>query len=100
MTDFRARYGNVQEARVGVTLYPALFAFLLILTLMETSAAGQVSVSATAGTIGPTAYTTLKAAFDAVNLGTHQGTITISITGDTAETATAALFPSGSGVSS
>ena len=57
----------------------------------------QVSVTATAGTTGPTAYTTLKGAFDAVNAGTHQGVITIAITGNTTETATAALNASGSG---
>jgi hypothetical protein len=31
----------------------------------------QVSVTATAGTIGPTSYATLNAAFTAVNAGTH-----------------------------
>jgi hypothetical protein len=37
----------------------------------------QVSVSATAGTTGPSAYTNLSDAFTAVNAGTHQGAITI-----------------------
>ncbi|MBK9792577.1 MAG: hypothetical protein IPP60_05615 [Sphingobacteriales bacterium] len=43
--------------------------------------------------------THLKGAFDAVNAGTHQG-INIAITGNTTETATAALNASGSGSAS
>lgn len=54
----------------------------------------QVSVAATAGTTTGT-YTTLKGAFDAINTGTHQGAITISITANTTETATAILNASG-----
>ncbi len=67
----------------------------LSLPLARSSA--QVSVTATAGTPGPTAYTTLKGAFDAVNAGTHQGAVTIAITASTTETATAVLNASGSG---
>lgn len=56
----------------------------------------QISVTATAGTTGPTAYTTLSAAFDAINAGTHQGAISISVTGNTTEPASpAALLKSG-----
>ncbi len=47
--------------------------------------------------IGTTNYTTLKAAFDAINAGTHTGNITIQITGNTNETSTAILNASGSG---
>ncbi len=54
----------------------------------------QVSVSATAGTTTGT-YTTLKSAFDAINTGTHQGAVTISITANTTETAAAVLNASG-----
>lgn len=50
----------------------------------------QVSLAATSGTTTGT-YTTLKGAFDAINAGTHQGAITITITGNTTETATAVL---------
>ncbi len=57
----------------------------------------QVSVTATAGTAGPTSYTTLKAAFDAINGGTHQGSITVSITANTTESASAVLNASGTG---
>lgn len=60
-------------------------------------AAAQISVTATAGTTGPTVYTTLKGAFDAVNAGTHQGSITVTVTGSTTETAMAVLNASGSG---
>lgn len=46
---------------------------------------------------GNTGYNTLKAAFDAVNNGTHTGKISISIVNNTIETATASLNASGSG---
>ncbi len=55
----------------------------------------QVSVTATAGVVGPTVYATLKASFDAINAGTHQGDIAISITANTVETATAILNSNG-----
>ncbi len=41
--------------------------------------------------IGTSTYSTLKAAFDAVNSGLHTGNITILITGNTTETQTAVL---------
>ncbi len=50
----------------------------------------QIDVNATAGTETAT-YTTLKGAFDAINAGTHQGVITLSITASTTETASAVL---------
>jgi uncharacterized protein YjdB len=50
----------------------------------------QISVTASAGT--PTgSYTSLKLAFDAINAGTHQGNIQISVTGSTTEPAAAVL---------
>jgi hypothetical protein len=71
--------------------------FLLGFVLILCSFAGfaQVSVTATAGTTGPTAYTTVKAAFDAINAGTHQGAITIGISASTTESAPAILNGSG-----
>src|SRR5690606_33063932 len=49
----------------------------------------------------PASYLTLKAAFDAINAGTHTGTITIDITGNTNEgTSSAVLNASGVGASS
>ncbi len=68
-----------------------LFVVLLIIMGAFGTVKAQISVTATAATLGPTAYTTLKAAFDAINAGTHQGVITISVTGNTTETATAIL---------
>ena len=58
---------------------------------------GNVEVNATAGTVGPILYTTLKAAFDAINLGTHQGVITVKINASISETASAVINASGSG---
>ena len=51
--------------------------FIVLSTLLGLQA--QVSVTATAGTAGPTPYTTLNAAFVAINGVTHQGAITINI---------------------
>lgn len=66
-----------------------------ILLLLTASVAvsnlyAQVDITASSGTTNGT-YTTLKGAFDAINSGTHQGAINISITGNTTETATAIL---------
>ena len=60
-----------------------------------------VSVTATAGTTGPTNYATLKSAFDAINAGTHQGAVTVSINVSTNEgTTPATLDGSGAGSAS
>ena len=61
--------------------------------------AQTVTVIATSGTASAT-YSTLKACFDAINAGTHQGTITIDVNGNITETAAAVLNASGSGASS
>jgi len=45
-------------------------------------------------------YSTLKGAFDAINAGTHTGTLEIKIAGSTTETAAAILNASGTGASS
>lgn len=58
--------------------------------LLGVAGFAQVDVTATSGTETAT-YTTVKAAFDAINAGTHQGVINITITANTSETATAAL---------
>jgi len=63
--------------------------------------AGPIEVESSGGTTTPTAYPTLKAAFDAINAGTHTGTITIDVCGNTDETTlTAALNGSGTGSAS
>ncbi len=66
----------------------------MLLSVFATVVKGQVSVTATAGTLGPTAYTTVKLAFDAINNGTHQGDITVSINANTTEGATPAVLNS------
>ena len=57
----------------------------------NTTGPASVEVTATDGTLGPTLYVNLTAAFDAINAGTHKGDITIKIIGNTTETATAVL---------
>lgn len=69
-----------------ITIFTAL--------LFSFSGTAQVSLSSTAGTTTGT-FTTLKAAFDAINLGTHKGIITISITNNTTELASAVLYQTG-----
>jgi len=69
-------------------------------TPTPSASAGPITVTATAGTAGPTDYATLKAAFDAINAGTHQGAINIYVLGNTTETVAAVLNASGSGSAS
>ncbi|RYY99432.1 MAG: hypothetical protein EOO11_04955 [Chitinophagaceae bacterium] len=66
----------------------SLAVFLLGCSLLGQA---QVSVTASTGTAGPTTYTTLKGAFDAINAGTHGGLVTVSLSANTTETATAVL---------
>lgn len=61
-------------------------------TLSLVATAQNINVQPGAGS-----YSSLKAAFDAINAGTHTGTVTIDIVGNTTETATAVLNASGSG---
>lgn len=68
----------------------------LILFLSLSGYSQQVTLTATSGT-GTGSFSTLKAAFDAINAGTHQGVVVININASTTETATAALNASGSG---
>jgi hypothetical protein len=49
------------------------------------------------GAVLQASYSSLKAAFDRINDGTHTGAITIKIVGNTTETATAVLYASGGG---
>ncbi len=72
---------------------------VLFISFCFSSIYAQISLTATVGTLSGT-YTTLKGAFDAINLGTHRGLISISVTGNTTETAMASLNASGSGSSS
>ena len=63
---------------------------LFLSTFVATSVFAQVDVVATSGTATAT-YMTVKEAFDAINVGTHQGTVNIVISGNTSETATSVL---------
>ncbi len=67
--------------------------------IIGTCDTGQpVEVEATAGTLGPSSYATLKLAFDAINAGTHQGAINIEVCASTVEgTTPATLNSSGAG---
>ena len=80
-----------KKSKQGVML-AAAFAFVCVHHNLQ---AQNVSVNPGAGS-----YATLKDAFDAINAGTHTGAITIDITGNTTETATAVLNASGSGAAS
>lgn len=62
-------------------LYFAFFTFFLFITV---NSFAQV-------TVGVTPYTTLGAAFNAINAGTHTGAINITISGNTTEPVTAVL---------
>jgi len=94
ISSLQSRNQNVSPLRKAIVLTAAVFSLLM----MSALASAQVSVTATAGTVGPTAYTTLGGAFTAINAGTHQGAITVSITASTSEGATvAALNSSGAG---
>ncbi len=59
-----------------------------------------VTVTASAGTPGPTAYLTLGLAVDAINAGTHQGAITVNINANTVEAGAIVLNSSGAGSAS
>ena len=83
-------YGN--NSRVAGFLAPPP-------TLGTCDTGQNVEVEATAGTPGPTGYSQLIAAFTAINGGTHQGSITIEICGNTIE-GIATLNASGSGAAS
>lgn len=63
------------------------------------STSDPVIVNSTGGTASAS-YATLKAAFDAINAGTHTTIISILIEGNTTETTTASLNASGSGSAS
>ena len=65
----------------------------------QSTSAVPIHFTATAGTLSGD-YTTLKGVFDAINAGTLQGAITLTINANTTETASAVLNESGSGSAS
>jgi len=89
---------SFETCLIGNPLSIILTSFLFTSFTMGLQA--QVSITATAGNMGPTIYTTLKDAFDAVNAGAHQGAITMDLIGNTNETTSAVLNASGAGSAS
>src|SRR5687768_7599793 len=77
-----------------------VFIFTFTLFILSFSAKGQVDVTATGGTLSQS-YTTLGAAFDAINAGTHTGVINIGISISTSEGSRKdSLVASGTGAAS
>lgn len=79
-----------------------LFKYALSAAMLFSTAvvmAQNVDVTATAGTPSAT-YPTLKDAIDAVNAGTHQGSVQVLFTNNTTEVATSILSASGNGAAS
>jgi hypothetical protein len=72
-----------------------LLAVLFIILFSGSTYSQNVTVNPGAGS-----YATLKAAFDAINAGTHTGAITVDIVGNTTETLSAVLNASGTGSAS
>ncbi len=68
---------------------------LVIGTCDVATAGNPVEVEATAGTMGPTAYASVGAAFAAINAGTHQGDINVEICFNSNEGTTPATLNSG-----
>lgn len=90
-----------KEDRGNFKSWNALKAVLLIAGgLFVNSADAQISVLSTGGTTIPTTYTTVNAAFTAINSGTHQGAIAISVVGNTNEPATPVPLLASGGTSS
>ena len=84
-----------------MSLNPFSSRSLILLLLLSCAVSGyaQVTLTASSGTASGS-FTTLKGAFDAINSGTHQGVIVVSIDASTTETSSAVLNASGSGSSS
>ncbi|MEI7981448.1 MAG: hypothetical protein WCI71_07320, partial [Bacteroidota bacterium] len=76
-----------------------LAAFLCFIVGTPEALDAQVSLTATSGTLTGS-YMTVKAAFDAINAGTHKGDVAIKLSAGTTEAASAILNASGSGSAS
>jgi len=70
-----------------------------VVTVTTQAATTNINITSTGGTTSAN-YTTLKASFDAINAGTHTGTIVINVIGNTTESTSATLNASGSGSAS
>ncbi len=69
----------------------------IIASIVLISSRAKAQVNVTPNSIN---YTTLKAAFNAINAGTHTGAITISISGNTTETDSCVINATGTGSAS
>lgn len=88
---------NLLYSTAGRAPKLSVFLFLLGLMISSNSLFAQINLTATAGTLTGS-YTTLNDAFVAINAGTHQGVITINVTGNTTEpSAPTSLIASGQG---
>ena len=92
---------NSKESNANLFSYFAQPQPFVIGTCDVATAGLPIEVEATAGTLGPTAYSNLGAAFTAINSGTHQGAINIEVCFNSTEgTTPATLNSSGAGSAS
>jgi hypothetical protein len=75
--------------------YRFIFIIILSFLLFSQKVLAQVTVTATAGTVGPTVYTNLRLAFAQINNGTHQGAITVTVTASFTDNNVSLLTASG-----
>lgn len=94
---------NINQSGVDMGIHSGMAGFFNYWKDVDGASAGwieytpkHVLVTATSGSTN-IRYTTLKEAFNAINNGTHKGQVSVQLTGNTYETATAALNASGSG---
>ncbi|MGB0135378.1 S8 family serine peptidase [Dokdonella sp.] len=83
---------NAAAASATLTVTPVV--------IVQCTTTNPVEIEATAGTVGPSGFSTLKDAFDAINAGTHQGVVDVTVCADTTETASSVLNASGAGSAS
>ena len=74
--------------------HKAIFSSFLLFTFFSNTVKASVDVTATIGNLSAS-YATLSSAFSQINVGIHQGDITILVTSDITETSTAMLTYSG-----
>lgn len=77
----------LQRAARSMSKRKCVLGLTTLLAFSSSELLAQVTVTATAGTAN-TSYTTVNEAFTAINAGTHQGAITITVSANTTEPAT------------
>ena len=68
------------KGRRSIAYLRSVLTLVAIMLSSMAYAAGEVTVTATAGNVGPTNYDGINQAFVAINAGTHQGNILINVT--------------------